>query len=361
MDKLKLDFFEPQVSDDRFHKNFSSTLGEGREAERALFNEWADGFFDRDKKIIKEFQTSFNSTFWEVYLYRAFTELGLAIDWSRPSPDFSVRSDYGDFVVEAVTAGAANGKPNEWDKTFSSEELESLKRFKALNMEAMIRLSNAVLSKVKKYNKSYFKLDHVKHKPFVIAVAPFEQPHFNLQYDRAIRALLYDYYVDEDVYLDNPSLYPKGPPTVQLGFVTKDNGSEVPLGFFNDAGMEEISAILFSCTATWGKLSAMCDSPDKMTQVWSTWATPPDGVPEKRLLWVKDHAETVIDGLQIYHNPNARHPLDPRVFRGERVVQHYYCEDADEWVYEGRTDALLTRGTLSLFTSGGLSQQKARG
>ncbi|MFG0720858.1 hypothetical protein ACF8PU_04115 [Pseudomonas sp. GLN_6] len=361
MDDLNLDFFEPLVPADKFHKNFSSIIIKGRKAERDLFSSWAEGFVDRDNKIVKEFQTSFNSSFWEIYLYRVFVEFGCVIDWSKSSPDFSISSNGGEFVVEAVTAGAANGKPNEWDKNFSDEELESIKRFKVLNTEAIIRLSNAVLSKVRKYNESYNKLDHVKRKPFVIAVAPFEQPHFNLQYDRAIRALLYDCYVDEDVFLDEPGSYPEGPPTVQLGFVTKDNGSEVPLGFFNDSGMEEVSAVIFSCTATWGKLSAMCDSPEKITTVWSTWATYPNGVPEKRLLGPKEHAETVIDGLQVYHNPYARYPLDPSIFKGDRVVQHFYCEAENEWVYEGRTDALLTRGTFSYMKSENLKAQKNKG
>ncbi len=75
-------------------------------------------------------------------------------------------------------------------------------------------------------------MDHVKGKAFVLAVAPFEQPYFNLQYDRAIRAVLYSDYVNEDAYLDNPELYPEGPPNQHLDYITKDNGTEVPLGFF---------------------------------------------------------------------------------------------------------------------------------
>src|SRR5690606_32902226 len=128
--------------------------------------------------------------------------------------------------------------------TFSKEELEKLRRFRELNTEAIIRLSNAIFNKVKLYENKYKLLRHVKGKPFVIAVAPFEQPHFNHQYDRPIKALLYDYYVDEDVYLDNPEQYPAGPPGVSLGYVVKDNGAEIDLGLFNSPALSEVSAVV---------------------------------------------------------------------------------------------------------------------
>lgn len=335
--------FTPVVPPERFHKNFASVLMPFRQAERDLLEAWAHGFVDRDRKLLEEFQTTFNSSFWEVYLHAAFKEYDFLIDWSHASPDFNVRSKRCDFVVEAATANAAQGKPNEWDRTFSREELESLRRFKALNTEAIIRLSNAILGKVKKYQDTYRNLPHVRGKPFVIAIAPFEQPHFNHQHDRSIRALLYDHYVDEDAYLDNRDAFPNGPPSVKLGFVSKDNGAEIPLGLFNDNGMSEISAIAFSCLATWGKLSAMSENPATETVIDSLWATPPNGKPERRRCSRAEHIETVRDGLQIYHNPYATRPLPPDVFRAPRVVQHYVNADTGDWIYEGHTEALLFR------------------
>ena len=74
-------------------------------------------------------------------------------------------------------------------------------RFAEMNRESIIRLSNSIISKWKKYKSSYSSLPHVSKRPFILAVAPFEQPEFNLQYNRPIVALLYDYYVDEDAYL----------------------------------------------------------------------------------------------------------------------------------------------------------------
>lgn len=339
---MSIDFFTPIVKQERLHKNFSSVLTANRKEERELFNEWSKGFVDRDGKLVKEFQTSFNSTFWEVYLHAAFKEYNFQIDWSHATPDFCIRSHNTDFIVEAVTASAAKGKLNEWDKD-SLPHLHPPKRFTELNKEAMIRLSNSIIKKAKAYDEKYKKLDHVKDKPFVIAIAPFEQPHFNHQYDRPIRSLLYDYYVDEDAYLENPELYPDGPPAKQLGFIEKDNGAEIELGIFNNPEFDEVSAILFSCVGTWGKLSAMTKNYSPLKIIHSTWGTPPKGEPVAFHCPPDSKPESILDGLQIFHNPYAKFPLSPEVFRHSGVVQHYYDELKDCWFYEETTNCLHFR------------------
>jgi hypothetical protein len=338
-----VNLFTPVIDEKLLHNNFKSVLMPHRKPERDLLESWANGFVDRDGKIVKEFQTTFNSTFWEIYLFASFKEYGFTVDWSHPAPDFQVSNGSSEVIIEAVTANAAKGKPNEWEKTFSRDEFEKLRRFKELNTEAIIRLANSIFSKSRLHDSKYKKLAHVKGKPFVLAVAPFEQPHFNHQYDRPIRALLYDYYVDEDVFLDNPERYQNGPPGVSLGYVEKENGAEIELGIFNNPLMNEISAIVFSCVATWGKLSAMSINPYTNTEISSTWATPPDGVPEKKVCSPDKHNETVLDGLQVYHNPFAKHPLDPSFFRSARVVQSYFDESVGEWVHEGRDNSLQFR------------------
>lgn len=342
-----MDLFTPIVESDLQHKNFISVLRPHRKTERDLFEEWAEGFIDRDGKLVKEFQTTFNSSFWEVYLYALFKYYNFDVDWSSPTPDFLVSDGKSDVVIEAVTANSAQGKPNEWDKNFSAQEMEVLRCFKKLNTEAIIRLSNSIFSKVKLYNKKYQKLAHVKGKPFVIALAPFEQPHFNHQYDRPIKALLYDYYVDEDAYLAEPLKFPNGPPGVNLGFVEKDNGAEIQLGLFNDPSMSEVSAIVFSCVATWGKLTAMAENPNRCVEVSSTWATHNNGVAEARICPSSDHHEIISDGLQVFHNPYAKNPLDPNFFRSKRVVQLYFNETNGEWIHEGGEDCLLFRQVIS--------------
>lgn len=314
-----MDFFLPVISKDLFHENFRRVLLKNDQLAQALFNQWANGFVDRDNKIIKEFQTSFNSTFWEVYLYAVIKNYGLDVNFNFSTPDFCISDS--DFVIEATTANAARDKTPEWEKNYTPEEMVKLNRFGELNREAIIRLSSAITQKDRKYNSSYSKLDHVKGKAFVLAVAPFEQPYFNLQYDRAIRAVLYSDYVNEDVYLDNPELYPEGPPNQHLDYITKDNGTEVPLGFFCDNQYKNISAIIFNCNATWGKVVALANKNNPNGQINSVWAVPPEGKPKGIICKPSEYNEDILDGLIIFHNPYAKNPLSPRVFRSDRVVQ----------------------------------------
>ena len=42
------------------------------EGERSILLNWTDGFIDRDNKIVKEFQASFHSAFFEFFLYEIF-------------------------------------------------------------------------------------------------------------------------------------------------------------------------------------------------------------------------------------------------------------------------------------------------
>jgi hypothetical protein len=129
-------------------------------------------------------------------------------------------------------------------------------------------------------------------------------------------ALLYDFYVDEDAYNDNPHLYLNGPPDVNLGFVEKDNGAEIELGLFEDDCLSEVSAIILSTTATWGKVESMTTSNDLrfVNTVW--WS-------EEKLgpIYKNSAKENIRDGLFVFHNPYARRPLDPEMYNQSGITQ----------------------------------------
>jgi hypothetical protein len=340
--------FEPIVEEARFHPHFKAMQHSLRVNDREEFLRWADGFPDRDGKLIEEFQISFNSVFWEIYLFAVFNSYGFKLNWSCPSPDFWVISGNTQFTIEAVTANTAAGKSNEWDKVYSPSDFADF-NIDRLNKEAMIRLSNSIHYKYLRYKSHYASLPHVKQRPFVIAVGPFEQPFFNHQYNRGVRAVLYDQYVDEPAYTANPEKYPNGPPIVKLNFVRKENGSEIELGLFNDDRMQEISAIIFSCTATWGKINALApESPDIHTTIMSSWYSEPFGDLISRNGTPSEVCETITDGLQIYHNPNALYPLPPNVFRRKGVIQEYFDFGTNEWICEEAKNHLVFRWVYNL-------------
>ncbi|HVV00233.1 MAG TPA: hypothetical protein VHH88_02655 [Verrucomicrobiae bacterium] len=64
-----MDLFTPVVSEKELHHNFTRMLGADSAADRAVVSEWAVGFVDRDGKFVREFQTTFNSGFWELYIF----------------------------------------------------------------------------------------------------------------------------------------------------------------------------------------------------------------------------------------------------------------------------------------------------
>ena len=182
-----MEFFKPIVPSDKQHPNFRSVSDQGIYlAEQREFTRWAKGFVDRDGKFVHEFQTTFNSSFWEIYLHAAFKELGLTHDYSFESPDFSLAGKQS-FVAEAVTASNAEGYRPEWDHL----ELDDFPDVDIQNLlaNASVRLANSISAKHEKYLKRYSEQEHVKGKPFVLCVAPFEQPLFFSQNDNA--CLLY--------------------------------------------------------------------------------------------------------------------------------------------------------------------------
>lgn len=339
-----MNLFDPVVADDKQHKNFVSIMKLSKEVDRIELLRWCNGFPDRDNKFVKEFQTTFNSSFWEIYLYALFKEINFKMDWSHSSPDFVFEYKNKKIVVEATIAAAASGKPPEWEKDILNG---TPTRFKNMNMESIIRLSNSISSKYRKYKSSYSKLSHVKSNPFVLAVAPFEQPHFNLQCEVPIMALLYDFYVDEDAYNDRSHLYPNGPPGVSLGLVEKDNGSEIELGLFEDAGHSDISAIILSTTATWGKVEAMATETQHrfVNTVW--WSEE-----ERKPIYISsvtdNDSESIMDGLYVFHNPFAKKPLEPETFRHKGVTQVFVDPVTRKITKERNGLCLMHRQTLNL-------------
>ena len=184
----------------------------------------------------------------------------------------------------------------------------------------------------------------MKKKPFVIALGSFTQPSFTLESNRGMLAFLYDIYMDEDEYFRNPEYYSEhgGVPEKQLGLVEKDNGAEIELGIFNDDRCEEISAVIFSCTATWGKVSAMTKNKPYSHIITWHWANKKN-FGNSMIVTNKDREEILTDGLMVFHNPFATNPLDPAIFRREGVVQFIFDKDTRYYEAEESDNCMYSR------------------
>ena len=40
-------------------------------SEKEMLIDWTEGLVDRDNKFVREFQETFHSSFWEIFLYRS--------------------------------------------------------------------------------------------------------------------------------------------------------------------------------------------------------------------------------------------------------------------------------------------------
>jgi hypothetical protein len=284
-------------------------------AERKIIASWAEGFTDRDSKIVQEFQTTFHSAFWELYLHKFFRELVFKVNSSHQRPDFLVTSPEN-FYVEAVTANIKEGGRKEGNLDDILDHLIAphlQSDFEEQMTEAIIRYSNAIQGKVAKMKREYSKLPWVDPDlPFVIAMASFSQVNYGREYYYPMLALLYGWFYDpitKDYFERDQILKP---------------GSNAPIkvSLFDDADMQDVSAIIFSCTVTIGKLTSLSKSlgrPSTQTVliIREEYEAPHYWFQEVS----KDSPELHSDGVFIFHNPNARVKLSADTFAGCCALQ----------------------------------------
>lgn len=292
-----MDLFYPVVPNDRLDPNFKRILDHPA-SEHAVIQDWANGFVDRDGKFVKEFQTSFNTCFWELYVFACLKQMSLGIDFNYSSPDFTVTTGFFKGTIECVTSQNAAGRRPEHDLTIQEQisDLAGPNR-DAISREATIRLANSISGKYQRFCHHYSSLTHVTNKPFILAVAPFQEPYFWVQRLDGITNVLY---------------------RSKLAEVTKPNGAVVPLGYFMGPSMADISAVFFSNVATYSKVIAIAKEPGCVDY----FVTARHGRAELDH-YTKGYDETLLDGLFICHNPFARYPLDMAQFRSHGIAQIY--------------------------------------
>ena len=128
-----MDLFTPRFNDERLHPYFKSLItNEEFKPVQETLTMWSTGLLDRKKessKFINEFQLSFNSSFWELYLNKAFLDMGFNIDYSKESPDFNLTHSSGRIVnVEAVSSNNKLNENNEYYTKAAYKEIDSKRK-----------------------------------------------------------------------------------------------------------------------------------------------------------------------------------------------------------------------------------------
>lgn len=335
------------LPEDKLHPKFLQLKKLMMDGERKIVSSWAEGFVDRDNKIVTEFQTTFHSAFWELFLHRVFSDLDFTIDFSRNRPDFIISSP-AKFYVEAVIAGIRNNGRLESARNqddildnFIPPHLQG--DFDAHLIEAIVRYSNAIYFKLEKLETKYRQLPWLDNNvPFVIALSSYSQVNYGREYYHPMLALLYGMFYDavEDEYSE-------------LEQVLKP-GSKAPinLSIFNDPRMREVSAIIFSCTVTIGKLTALSKSANnfEFNQNTVLIVRQVEEEPHFRIQDVSEESpELHSDGLFVFHNPNARVQLPIETFENCCALQ-FVIRDEGTVASFGHREPMVARINLPTIT-----------
>jgi hypothetical protein len=128
----------------------------------------------------------------------------------------------------------------------------------------------------------------------------------------------------------------------EVSAVAKGEGVDIPLGYFRDASYSDVSAVVYSCLATWGKIRALADRPDANMRFTSFHPNPGSLAPAVRTAMKNDYREHLLDGLYVFHNPSARIPLDSKVLAHPRAAS-IRVESDGELIMDAPDDFLLSR------------------
>ncbi|MCP3018184.1 glycosaminoglycan attachment site [Cupriavidus basilensis] len=346
---MTIDLFTPVVSPERQHPVYQMLMHPPHAPERAVIARWAEGFQDRDGKFVQEFQMTFESGFWELYLHAALKEWNLPVDMRHHAPDFLVGGDQPFGMEATIAAPAQGGKP-----AYGYSVGDIPHDFTQFNIESTLRICNSFDGKVKRYRKYYEGLPHMVDIPFVIAIASFDRPLAHFAALRPVRAAIYGVYHDE-------AMTPKDAKDVvsyNVSAAPKSETVNIDLGLFCDDTYADVSAVIYSSLVTWGKLRALADNPTAH-QLFTTFHPNRDSIEAKvRHTKRADYSEHLMDGLCVLHNPFAKRPLPKSMFAHPRIMQATVAPDGDLFI-DSPDDFLLVR-MVQAFVDHGTAFRHAR-
>ncbi len=318
-----LDLFTPVISIAKQHPFFTRlSQEESFIPAKTIINELMPHFVDIDGNFIEQFQsTGFDARLWELYLSTYFNEEQLFFDREHHAPDFLVQKYGKKVAIEAVIVGRKKDNPA---SLFQKEpKLIHLSEIAGkLKDEMPIRFGSPLYSKLK---KEYWKLDHVKDNPLVFAIADFHDDQSMQWSSNALISYLYG--VQHEFTRDND-----GKLIISALKIDKHQVGDkvIPSGYFFQPDSENISAVLFSASGTISKFNrigrqAGFGSDNIIMHRFGTHHDhdPNASLPKQFAYQVTTESnETWGEGLSMFHNPNAKHPVPEELFPS--IAHHYY-------------------------------------
>ena len=309
-----VDVFAPIVPPAKMSMAFASLLNaEGFSCARELIEAMMPYFEDVDGNFVEQFQsTGFDARFWELYLFAFLTEGGYVFDRQFKAPDFVCRGISQQIFVEAVTVNPTREGNIITEPPVPEEKQELVHYFKQY---MPIKWGSALTSKLR---KEYWTLPHVQGKPIVFAIQDFHAPR-SMTFTHST-LIPYLYGLAFAAYYDaEGKLHVDGTPIQEHRWRDK----RIESGFFRLPNSEMISAVIQNPTATiskfnrMGRLAGFGSKAVRMLRAGMAYNPSPNAaLPVKYFRDVdsEGYRETWSEGLNIFHNPDARYPLDDYFF-----------------------------------------------
>ncbi|HMN75971.1 MAG TPA: hypothetical protein PKC97_07885 [Burkholderiaceae bacterium] len=312
-----IDFFSPVVPANKLNRDFAviSSL-EGYSPAVELMKPMMRWYEDADGNFVEQFQTTgFDARLWELYLFAVLVEAGYIFDKSMAMPDFCARSALGELFVEATTVNPSRNASGELVPPPPQDTKEQIDAFQKQYMP--IRYAGPLTAKL---GKKYWEREHVKGRPLLLAIQDFHAPMSMLSSRTALPIYLYGRVWDWEKLADGKLVItPKQVEQHVWG------AKSVASGFFNLPGSENISAVVANASATISKFNRMGVlagfGSKRVRLVRKGTAANPDPNSELPEVFVHDvnapdYSETWIEGMDVFHNPNAAVPLHPAALPG---------------------------------------------
>lgn len=319
-ERASIDFFGPVTAPAKQHARFRMLdTGPGYAAARALISNMMRWYEDRDGNFIEQFQsTGFDARIWELYLYAMLVEAGFSVSFPKPAPDFLAVGLNGRFSVEATTVNPTviGGKPAPSERPTNPAHLAEY-----LDDYLPIKYAGPLTAKLR---KRYWEHPDAEGNPLIIAIQDFHDDLSMAYSGGSLQTYLYGQAIDvaED-----------GARSTRAVTSHRWGAKEITSGFFSLPDAENISAVLFNGAGTLSKFNRMgaaagFGSPN-VTLVHTGARLDPSspGRPVPFSAVVEEgYEELWVDGLNVLHNPRARHPLSPDLLPG---AAHHYWDSSE--------------------------------
>lgn len=286
-----------------------------------------------DENFVGDFQTEgFDARLWELYLFAAFREQGIEVRQDLVSPDFRLDHLGLTVLVEAVTANPEQRMRPLFEPP-APAPADRLERTLGAPAE---RFAKSLRSKM---DKRYWERPQAIGKPLILAIADFHQSGSMTWSSQSLQSYLYGRKTLSEVRDGEKRAWSE--PVERL-----QGSLGLPAGFFKQPDSEHISAVIGCNAATLGKFNRMghlagwkvpglrmersgilfCHSGNRLEP--TEFCLDIDD-PAYEQLW--PYGELWCLELEVYHNPNALHPIPRPFFPG---ATHFFERDG-EGVFEG--------------------------